>query len=190
MNFGNDYWNALDHEKREEYQLSPKDLGLSAGIGDPWEKIRAHITAGATHVELGFMGAGRGSVHQPTGFTPESIGKAKREDIRQMAKAAGVTVSTHASANVIGFAGFKEGKFDDQAAAQAMREVHKAIEFAGDTTEGGSVVVHLGEFPREMGLAPTKDLPKGEGFRGYEKEEEKSVVPLVDTETEHSGHLI
>jgi len=183
MDFGNDYWNALDHHKRSEYEISPKDIGLSAGIGDPWEKVKAHITAGATHVELGFMGVGKGSASQPTGVTPGSIGKAKREDIRRMAKATGVTLSTHASANIIGFAGAREGKFDDQAAANAMAEVKRAIEFAADTAQGGSVVVHLGEYPREVGMAPRTGLPKGERFVGYETEEKKSVVPLVDTES-------
>ena len=118
------------------------------GIGDPWTSIKTAVTAGASHVELGFMGMQKGSLSSPTSVTPEIIGKTKREDIRQFAKINNVTLSTHASANVMGFAGLREDRFDDNAAAQAVYEVKRAIDFAADTAEGGAVVVHTGEFPR------------------------------------------
>ncbi|MBI4448115.1 sugar phosphate isomerase/epimerase [Candidatus Woesearchaeota archaeon] len=179
MDFGNDYWHALDKKAEDEFGLdmSAKDIGLSSGIGDPWKNVRSHITAGASHVELGFMGTGKGSIAQVTSVTPETISKEKREDIRQMAKLNDVTLSTHASANVMGFAGLREGRFSDQAAQQAVSEVKRAVEFAADTAEGGPVVIHLGEFPREI-----KEKSGGK-FEMYPTEEEKGQVGLVDKQT-------
>ena len=185
--FANDYWNAMDKDKVEKIVISPRDIGLSAGIGDPWANLQAHIKAGAMHVELGFMGTGKGSVSSPTGFTPESISKGKREDIRQMAKLNNVTLSTHASANAMGFAGLGERGFSDQAAQRNVTEVKKAIDFAADTAEGGVVVIHTGEFQRGVTEAGLTEKEKKEGkvspFESYPEEHKKGHISLVNTET-------
>ena len=98
----------------EKVDISTKDVGISMGIGDPWVNIKTAVHAGASHVELGFMGAGKGSVNNPTGVTPEIIGKDKREDIRQFAKINRVNVSTHASANIAGFTGLTQRGFSEE----------------------------------------------------------------------------
>ncbi|MBU2589898.1 MAG: hypothetical protein KKB39_04000 [Nanoarchaeota archaeon] len=176
VNFGTDYWNGMSKKPIEQINLSTKDIGVSMGIGDPWVNLKSAVTAGANHVELGFMGVGRGSINQPTGVTPGTIGKEKREDIRQMAKINDVTLSTHASANITGFAGMGEKRFDQAVATESMKEVKRAIDFAADTAEGGPIVVHTGEFPRGISEA-------GKEFEAYPDEERKAMLGLVDTQT-------
>ncbi len=191
MEFGTDYWHAMDKDKVERIVINPRSIGLSSGIGDPWANLQAHIKAGASHVELGFMGTGKGSVGSPTGFTPESISREKREDIRQLAKLNEVTLSTHASANIIGFAGLnpEQGKFSEQTAAKSIQEVKRAIDFAADTAGGGPVVIHTGEFPRSITEAERKKITeKGKEkhvpvFQAYEKEEAEGPIYLVNKET-------
>lgn len=172
VDFGMDYWSGARQKPIEQINLSTKDIGISMGIGDPWTSIKTAVTAGASHVELGFMGMQKGTM-QPTGVTPEIIGKTKREDIRQFAKINNVTLSTHASANVMGFAGLREDRFDDSAAAHAVFEVKRAVDFAADTAGGGPVVIHTGEFPRPICEA-------GKDFRAFEEEENKALWGLVD----------
>ncbi len=179
--FANEYWHAMDKDKVEQITISPRDMGISQGIGDPWANLQTSIKAGATHVELGFMGMGKGSIGSPTGITPETIGREKREDIRQLAKLNKVTLSTHASANAMGFAGLSENRFSEQAAQRNVTEVKRAIDFAADTAEGGPVVIHTGEFPRSV-----SEAEKREGkplFRAYEGEEKKGPIYLVNNET-------
>lgn len=176
VDFGTDYWNGMSEKPIEKINLSTKDIGISLGIGDPWVNLKTGVTAGANHIELGFMGVGRGSIHQPTGVTPGTISKEKREDIRQMAKINDVTLSTHASANITGFAGMGEKRFDEAVATESIKEVKRAIDFAADTAEGGPVVVHTGEFPRGISEA-------GKEFEAYPGEEKKAMLGLVDSDT-------
>ncbi len=176
VDFGTDYWGSMDKEQPEKINLSTKNLGISMGIGDPWSQIKAAITAGASSVELGFMGMGKGSISSPMSITPGTIGKEKREDIRQLAKINNVKLTTHASANAMGFSGLSEGRFSNQAAEQTMREVKRAIDFAADTAEGGPVVLHTGEFPRAV-----SDV--GGKFSMYEKEAEEALAGIVDGKT-------
>ncbi|MFH1637409.1 MAG: TIM barrel protein [Candidatus Woesearchaeota archaeon] len=166
----------------EQIDISSKDIGISMGIGDPWVNIKTAVTAGASHVELGFMGMGKGSINSPTGVTPEIIGKDKREDIRQFAKINRVKLSTHASANVIGFTGLKDRGFNEEARAMAQAEVRRAIDFAADVAEGGPVVIHTGEFPRAIIEAPGEKFGTM-GKERREEEEKKAMAGLVDKRT-------
>ncbi|MDI6737396.1 MAG: TIM barrel protein [Nanoarchaeota archaeon] len=172
VDFGNDYWSS-GKKRLENVDISARDIGISMGIGDPWTSIKTAVTAGASHVELGFMGMQKGSLSSPTSVTPEIIGKSKREDIRQFAKVNKVTLSTHATANVMGFAGMRENRFDEAAAAQSVYEVKRAIDFAADTAEGGPVVIHTGEFPRPICEA-------GKDFLAHKDEQKKAMWGLVD----------
>ncbi len=180
VSFG-EYQTPMD-KPVEKIDLSTKDIGMSMGIGDPWVNIKTAVHAGASHIELGFMGMGKGSINNPTGVTPELIGKDKREDIRQFAKVNRVKLSTHASANVIGFTGMKERAFSEEAREQAQTEVKRAVDFAADVAEGGAVVIHTGEFPR-----PIIEAPGGKfGILGKERREEeakKAMAGLVDKRT-------
>ncbi len=174
VDFNHDYWHAMD---KNPEQVSPGDVGISMGIGDPWTNIKTAVTAGASHVELGFMGAGKGSLSSPVGVTPESISKAKREDIRAFSKLNKVNVTTHASANVFGFSGIGENGFSDSGAEKHIHEVERALSFAADVSDGGAVTIHTGEFPGEFSTI------RGEKFERYPGESEKGAIGLVNKKT-------
>lgn len=175
------YKSPMDKKSLEDIDISPRDIGISQGIGDPWSNIKTAITAGASHIELGFMGKGRGSINSPTAVTPEIIGKDKREDIRQLAKINKIKLSTHASANTIGFTGLEQNKFSKAAAEKSIHEVKKAIDFAADTAEGGVVVIHSGEYPRS--IAEWSE----EKFESYKGEAEHTMVGIVNKK---SGEIL
>lgn len=177
VEFSHDYWHAMDNKEPERIDISMKDVGISLGIGDPWTNIKTAVVAGASHVELGFMGAGKGSLSSPTGVTPESISKTKREDIRAFSKLNKVGVTTHASANVFGFAGFGENGFNESNAEKHIHEVERALDFAADVSDGGAVTIHTGEFPGQLSTS------RGEKFETFPGEAEKGVIGLVSRKT-------
>ena len=181
VEFAHDYWHAMDEKNIERIDISMKDVGISVGIGDPWTNIKTAVSAGANHVELGFMGTGKGSISSPVGVTPETISKTKREDIRAFAKLNKVHITTHASANAAGFAGFGEGGFNEGAAERNVHEAERAIEFAADVSDGGSVTVHTGEFPSVLSTA------RGDKFELYPGEAKKGMIGLVD---QKSGKIV
>ncbi|MDP2906588.1 MAG: TIM barrel protein [Nanoarchaeota archaeon] len=181
MAFDSDYWHALDKQSAENLEVSPKDIGISMGAGDVLEGLKSAINMGAGTVELGFTGAAKGSLGQGS-TTPEMFGSDKREAIRQMAKINEVNVTTHATVSTQGLAGFDQRSgFSDTAAATSLHEIKRAIDFAADTTRGGPVTIHTGEFPREIREAP------GGLFEPYHLKEKEipkeEIVALVDKRT-------
>jgi len=179
MAFESDYWHALDKQTAKALDVKPSDVGISHGAGDVLQGLNAKIREGASVVELGFTGKGKGNLGGGQ-TTPEMFGKDKREAIRQLQKINDVTVSTHASIGVDGLAGLGEKGFSDRAAETSLNEVKRAVDFAADATYGGPVVVHDTEFPREIGEKfkefETYPVEKGE----TPKEE---FVSLVDRTT-------
>ena len=176
-----DYWNALDKRgvvNPEKLDVNPNRVGISHGIGDVGEGLKANVFRGATVVELGFMGRGKGYRSQPTGATPESFGANEREDIRQLARINEVELSTHAAPDLGRVSGISDDNqsFNDSARQNALHEIQRAVGFAADTAEGGAVVVHLGEFPRAIFEADDK-------FEAHPGEEEKAPSYLVDERT-------
>lgn len=179
-----DYWHSMDRsggKENEVININPSQLGISHGIGDPLQGLKGNVFAGASRVELGFMGAGKGSRHSPTGWTPESVSRSEREDIRLLAKVNQVELSTHASPSV-SLSGLTQQGFSEEQQEKALFEVKKAIEFAADTAGGGPVVLHAQEFPRSIA-----EHYKKEKFTQYPGEEEKAIIPLAD---ERTGQLI
>ena len=179
-----DYWHSLDRsggKENEVININPSQLGISHGIGDPLQGLKGNVFAGASRVELGFMGVGKGSRSSPTGWTPESVSRSEREDIRLLAKVNQVELSTHASPNV-SLSGLTQQGFSEEQTEKALFEVKKAIEFAADTAGGGPVVLHGQEFPRSI-----VEHYKKEKFSQYPGEEEKAIIPLADSET---GQLV
>lgn len=177
MIFDTEYFNPMDRRNKPLLEKPIKDIGISHGIGDVLKGLKSKIFAGAGHVELGFMGKGKGSRYQPTGHTPESYGKGEREEIKQLAKINEVTLSTHATVAAQGFSGQTEKYFSDEVREQSLHEVRRAVDFAAETAGGGPVVVHTGEFYR-----PVSEFKK-EGFEGYPGEEREAIVTLVDKRT-------
>jgi sugar phosphate isomerase/epimerase len=141
------YWHTMDKEWGPE-QAQKITLGISTPpMQDQLQSIQARIKQGATAVELGFMGTGKGSAGQGA-FTPGTLGIPEREAIRDVAKVNDVTISSvHASMKIQGLAGFGSQGFNEAKRAQDMEEVKRTIDFAGDVTDGGAIVVHTGEFP-------------------------------------------
>jgi sugar phosphate isomerase/epimerase len=191
MIFGDAYYTAMDRGyympaalpqeiplegEVPEMGLNPRDIGISAPpMQDQLRALEAKIRQGATRVELGFTGKGKGSMGQGA-TTPEMYGKEERTDIKELATFNKVQLSTHASVAVGGLAGLSEGGFRDEAREAALNEIKRAIDFAADTTKGGAVVVHTGEFPRAISEA----YPE---FAAYPEEPEKAVMHLVDDRT-------
>lgn len=168
------YFHAMDRPLT--YQLKNmgiKELGSSARMGDVLQSLKGEITAGASHVELVFSGAGKGSL-SGNSTNPEMFDKRKREEIRQLAKINEVSLTTHASVAVSGAAGFdtQSNTFSDRKAKETLNEIKRTIEFASDTARGGAIVVHTSEFPRDI---------KDERLQMTSPEEE--VAYFADSET-------
>lgn len=166
-----DYTNAMD-SPMSVGKVSVKEFGVSSRMGDVLQGLKGDINAGASHVELGFTGVGKGSLGQGN-TTPEMFGKLKREEVRQLAKINGVTLSTHASLGISGVAGLTQQGFSDKAQKDTLIELKRTIDFAADTARGGAIVVHTNEFPRNV---------KDTNFR-IEDKKENETVNLADRET-------
>ncbi|MCD6464646.1 hypothetical protein J7L02_03955 [Candidatus Woesearchaeota archaeon] len=166
-----------EQEQKETIHLTPKQVGVSLNpFAHPIQALQEKIREGASRVEFGFFGAGKGNAQQ---FTPEAIGKTEREMLRNLAEINEVKSSTHATVATGSLAGFdgQRGEFSDEMRMQSLKEIAKAIDFAADATHGGPVVVHLQEFPRP--------ITKLKGFRpfGLEgKEKEKELIIVADKE--------
>ncbi|MFH0936142.1 MAG: TIM barrel protein [Candidatus Woesearchaeota archaeon] len=175
MDFDNDYWNALDKRSAQYLQVDPKYIGVSTPINKKaLDQLKSKMFEGASAVEIGFMGVGKGSYGQGS-TTPEMHGIEEREAIRQMAKINDVTLSTHASIGVGSLSGLdtRENRFSPEMKQNNINEIKRTIDFAADTTQGGPVVVHTGEFPREI-------YEIGEKFEAYPEEAKKAPIYLVD----------
>ena len=179
MAFDGDYWHALDKQSAENLEISPKDIGISMGAGDVLESTKSAINMGASSIELGFTGTGKGSLGQGS-TTPGMFGKDKREAIRQMAKVNDVHITTHASIGIGNLSGLGQNGFQRQAQQNTLSEIKRTVDFAADTTEGGSITVHTAEFPRTVS-------EKFKDFRLFEEEEKSAPIYLVD---EVTGNII
>ncbi len=200
MIFNQSYYNAMDRgyyidlkpdEQPAAYQpegtvpdigINQKDIGVSAApFGDQLQALKARVFQGASKVELGFMGRGKGSM-QGGNTTPEMFGKDERIDIRELAKINKVQLTTHATPNAGSLAGFQQDRFDEAIRESTLHEIERAIDFAADTTNGGAVVVHAQEFPRPIRDYFYKEDEKFK-FQAYPEEEQRAVRYLVDERT-------
>jgi len=177
MKLEENYFHAMDRMNKD-YLISPTTLGISANpMKDLVQGTKARLFQGAQHIELGFSGKGKGSMGQGS-TTPEMYGKEERQALREMKKVNDLTYSTHATFSAGNFSGFHDGRFDEQAREQNIFEAKRALEFAADTAEGGPVVIHTGEFPREI-----SETPDGDKFMGYQEEPAERLHVLVDKRT-------
>lgn len=166
-----------DEQKSMNLNLGPQEIGTSLNpFQHQLHALSAKIKEGASKVEFEFFGAGKG---QKERATPESFDKEERLEMRQLAEINEVRSSTHATVAVSGLAGFDAQRgFEEQNRDKTLREVEKAIDFAGDASTGGAVVVHTGEWNR-----PIYDSHKQEGFVGYEGEAKRAPIMVVDGRT-------
>ena len=181
MKLGSDYFHAMD-KKSGDYVSSMSNIGVGTrASGDMLQELKAKIMKGASAVELGFMGRGKGAKSQGN-TTPESYGKPEREAMRDLAKVNKVRLTTHATVAAGSWSGFHENRFDEGSRQQNIYEGERAIEFAGDVAQGGAIVVHTGEYPRHISEAP-KPGEKSE-FSDFTSEKNQKTHYLYYSKTE------
>jgi len=165
-------------------KLGPDAVGTSANpFQHQTQALAARIREGAGRVELNFPGAGKSNAQQAS---PEAYGTREREDLRELARVAGIKTSTHATFQRQGFAGLGERGFSDEQRFQNIKEVKKAIEFAAEGTTGGAIVFHTGEWQRPISETWGKgqDSVRSDAeFRAYEEESERATFYMVDERT-------
>lgn len=153
------------------------------------QTMQQAIRKGAGRLELQTqMGGGGESVGA------EAYGHDARREIREIAEANKVKLtSVHTPTQVGNMSGYnpQERGFSDEYRKIQTEEVRKAIEFAADVTRGGAVVVHTGEYQRDMTSQPWNPEIDKEShtkmFQNYYEEPERATLFLVDNRT---GKLI
>jgi sugar phosphate isomerase/epimerase len=156
-------------------------VGEGRGSGSFIESMQAAIRKGVKSVELSMSASGS----EPN-VGPDLYGRQKRREIKEIAKGnqveiTSVHVPVQVVSNMAGFAGNERGFMDEQRHLQ-LTEVKKAIDFAADTTNGGAIVIHTGEFQRPFSEQPWARNEHGE-MRFYEEEPERFTAYLVDDRT-------
>ncbi|MDD5086515.1 MAG: hypothetical protein PHV16_02055, partial [Candidatus Nanoarchaeia archaeon] len=181
------YIKSFAEDREKVLDIDQVGIAMAMGIGARnIPEIESKIRAGASSLEIQFMGAGRGSQQAET---PGMFGKYHRQALKELSQANEITLTTHASVGIPGLAGQdQQGNFSDEARKMAMDEVNRAIDFAGDTAMGGSVVVHTGEFQRPISEEPWAE--NGKKFSGFDKEDERAVIRVVNKETGQVIHQI
>jgi len=194
-----DYYHSMDNPNVEGVPLG--QIGFStAPMKDQLDELKAKIRAGASKIELGFWGKGKGYGEN---LTPGSYGQEERDALRDLAKVNQVELTTHATPNVGPISGFTQQGFREESRKESVDEIKRAIDFAADVTSGGPVVMHTGEFVRpifsaEEGLKHKKGEDKGYSkFQAYAyhgepdeegnlpkfREEEQATMYLADQQT-------
>ncbi|KYK27105.1 hypothetical protein AYK26_00195 [Euryarchaeota archaeon SM23-78] len=193
MIFG-EYYHALDRDygeiepadippeegqPLETSSLGPQEIGTGTNpMMNQLQAFSAKIREGASRIEFEFMGAGKSDSQRPS---PEAFGTKERQDMRALAEINEIKTSVHAPVHSQSLAGLGEQGFSDQARQMAIKEIERAIHFAGEATKGGAVVFHTSEWSR-----PLSDIQERTGeklFKGYKEEEEKAPVIVVDSQT-------
>ena len=147
------------------------------------DSMQTAIKTGVSALELSFRMEGPG-----VGF--ESYCNTARRDLKEIAKANNVKiVSLHVPVEIGNLSGFTGNRgFNDELRKSQVDEVKKAIDFASQVTDGCAIVVHTGEFIRPISEQPWRKNGRGDIIlTGYEEEQEKANILLVDIST---GHVV
>ena len=177
--------NSLTTQNIEKPVFTTSDLGQTvtegrAGGGLFIESVTAAIRKGTCKIELATQMEGT-----DMNVGAESYGTQAREAIREIAKVNEVNLnSIHTPSQIGNLSGLGQQGFSDETRDKTIQEISKAIEFAKDVTNGGSIVIHTGEFPRVMSdQSWAKDKEGNEIFRAYDEEKDKAVMHIVDDRT-------
>ena len=93
--FGNGYYHAMDREYNTEQIMPIHKIGVSImATKDVIQPLVAKIREGASKVEIGFMGRGKGSIFAGQ-ITPESVSSEQRRAIREIAKVNKIEFKIH-----------------------------------------------------------------------------------------------
>lgn len=157
-----------------------KNLGIpTPPMQDQVQSLKQRIYQGASLVELGFMGAGKGSMGQGA-TTPGMYGYEHRQAMRELAKLNEIKLTTHVTTRMPPLSGFGQQGFSDEARRQALEEIQRTVDFAADVAGGGPITVHTGEFSRRISSTPGS---KKGGFDRYKDFEGSAPEYFVDSRT-------
>ncbi|MFP4402793.1 MAG: hypothetical protein ACLFPJ_00390 [Candidatus Woesearchaeota archaeon] len=192
-NNSNNYFDNQPPEQKIESKIGIKDIGQTVTEGSRFGTLiktsMDAIKKGTSQIELQLgMGGGAENVGA------ESYGNEARQALREVARANQINFSSvHAPTQIGNLSGFdqRQNNFSDEIRASSIDEIKKAIKFAADVG-GKAVVVHTGEFQRDMSEAQwNREIGDGEDkvheFLSYPSEKEQQVHYLVDKRT---GKLI
>mgnify|MGYP006282864191 CR=1 FL=1 len=196
----NDYSTPMDQNYMAPADVSPGAADVEKPLF-PISELGQTVTEGARFGTLintvqGAIRAGAGQIELQTGMGggaeavgAEAYGKDARETLREMARANDVNLSSvHIPTQVGNLSGLGQQGFSDEQRHMFLEEVKKAVKFAAETTGGGAIVVHTGEYQRPMFDASWNKEGKWKGaFIGYDEEPERATKILVDRRT---GRLV
>jgi len=177
-------WHAQNKETKyfETKHIKKKDFGLGASLfgkfKNPVQGLNAEIRGGMGHIEFApdAISGGRGG-----GFG--NIGKEQRRALKELRKINDISISTHAHPGFTGLTGFNAERFsfEEQGRQNGINEIKKAIDFAAEVAEGGSITFHAGDFVRPLaGQIVGKD---GEEFQLSPDEIDQMMFVVIDDET-------
>lgn len=156
--------------------LGPQDLGQTLNpFQHPIQAMNARLREGSGKIEFEFFGAGKGSKER---FTPESLGKLERDDLKSLAEINNIQTSVHGTVAITGMAGLSRNGFDETQRQEGFNEIRRAVDFAADVTTGGAIVLHTGEWQRSI-----QDKWGGQGFEGFPDEGKKASLLVVRNDT-------
>jgi len=188
MKFNTGYFGSMDrnyYEDKDEFPVSSIGTTVAEGQGSGAfrDSVQGAIRRGASTIELSASPEGQQQV-PGTGF--ESYGREQREELRELARANEINInSVHVPAQNVGnLSGLGQNGFSEEMRKTEMDEVRKGIRFAAEAAQGGSVVVHTGEFPRTIEDAKwNKDGKWKDSFEAYPEEKQRAIKYLVDDRT-------
>ena len=175
--------NDNEEAVKDALNLGTAELGTTTNpMGNTLDSLKSRIMEGAGRLEFEFIGKGKGNSQAPT---PESFGVKERQDMRELVTINDIKTSVHASVHTESLAGFGQGGFDGSRREAALKEIKRAIDFAGDVTDGGAVVFHFSEWQRPLTYAGKRTLKNEKQwmFKGYDTEEKDTQLLVVDNRT-------
>ncbi|MFA6073478.1 MAG: TIM barrel protein [Candidatus Woesearchaeota archaeon] len=162
--------------------FTAKDIGTTTNpMGNTLDSLKSRIKEGTSRIEFSFMGQHKGNSQSPT---PESFGTRERQDMRELVKINEMKTSTHAAVHADALSGFTQKGFNEEARGNVLKEIKRAVQFAGEATKGGAIVFHIHEWQRPLSRIEDKS---GAKFSGYDNEDKEAVLFAVDKRT---GELV
>ena len=198
---GRSYLHAMDRDyghslpidnSTNDVGVGIKDIGFSLGLGPVpnIQSLGAKMRTGHKKMELTFMGMGKGSAQA---HSPEMYGLKQRTALKELQKVNRYDFTTHSSVGITGLAGMDQrGNFSKQSKENSLNEIKRAVHFAADVMQGGPVVVHSGEFFRNMADATwnVEDERFKEKFKLYEGEQDTAAHYVVDRRSGEALHPV